>query len=306
MAWEQTLVPAEVARAGIQVYHSPNYILPAALPCAAVVTIHDLAFRQRSLHRWKSRAYLTVMTALALRRASAIIAVSEHTRRLLERHYPRAAGRVEVIHEGVDPALRAPSPAGLQCFRERLGLSDPYILFVGTQEPRKNLVRLVRAFEGLIGETGLPHRLVLAGRAGWKNEPLDRAIEASPARERICRTGYVADGELACWYAGADVLVYPSLEEGFGLPPLEAMALGTPVVMSDCPAHLEVAADAALTVNPYDVPGMVAAMASVLTRPALADQLREEGRARAARFSWEEAARRHVAVYERVALGESR
>src|SRR5262249_46243770 len=221
--WEQTVVPLQTAALSCDVYHSPNYILPAALSCPGVVPIHDPASLQRRLHRLTSHVYLTALTALALRRARAVVAVSEHTRRAIEARYPHAVGRVEVIYEGVDPALAPPSPDDLRTFRDRLGIDFPYILFVGTQEPRKNLVRLVAAFERAHAQAGVPQRLVLVGPRGWKLAALDAAIAASPLRARIDRIGYVPDRELACWYAGSDLFVYPSLDEGFGLPPLEAM-----------------------------------------------------------------------------------
>ncbi|HEV7215844.1 MAG TPA: glycosyltransferase family 1 protein [Chloroflexota bacterium] len=303
--WEQTIVPARVAALGIDVYHSPNYILPTALTCPSVVTIHDVAYLQPRLHRAKSHLYLTVLTALALRRATIVVAVSEHTRRAVERHYPRVRGRIEVIAEGVDPALQPPIAARLRAFRQRLGLTEPYILFVGTLEPRKNLARLVTAFERAVRASDLPHHLVLAGNRGWKNEALDQAIDASPCRERIHRVGYVSDADLPCWYAGAALVAYPSLEEGFGLPPLEAMACGAPVVTSNCSAIPEVVGEAALTVDPLDVEALASAMGRVLTEPALAEALRALGRIRAKQFSWEEVARRYRTVYERAASGES-
>jgi glycosyltransferase involved in cell wall biosynthesis len=302
--WEQTVVPATVTALGLDVYHSPNYILPLGLTCPAVVTIHDLTFRQRAVHRMTSHLYLSVMTGLALRQAAAIVAVSDHTRRAIERQYPRTAGRVGVIYEGVDPALEPPSPAALAEFRERLGLTRPYVLFVGSQEPRKNLPRLVRAFERAMAETGLPHRLVLVGPRGWKTDPLETAIATSPLRDRIDRVGYVPDSDLACWYAAADLFVYPSLDEGFGLPPLEAMACGAPVLTSNVSALPEVVGDAALTVDPRDTAALATAMERALTEPTLADRLREAGPRRAHQFSWLDTALAYQTVYHHAATGD--
>lgn len=299
--WEQTLVPAQTAALACDVYHSPNYILPALLPCRAVVTVHDLAYLDATIHRRKSHIYLSVMTALALARAQVVIAVSEYTRRAIERRYPRTAGRVEVIYEGVDPALQHPSACELTTFRDRLGLRQPYILGVGTVEPRKNLVRLVAAFEHLVREADVPHTLMLVGPIGWKTTALQRAIERSPVRDRIHLLGYVSDRDLACWYSDASVFVYPSLQEGFGLPPLEAMALGAPVVTSDRTALPEVVGDAALLVDPYDVGALGAAIWRVLSDAALAERLRKAGPDRARRFCWSQAARQHVDIYQRVA-----
>ena len=301
--WEQTIVPVQTAALGVDVYHSPNYILPTALRCPSVVTVHDLAYLRPSVHRRTSHLYLTVLTALALRRARAVIAVSEHTRRAVEARYPHVAGRVEVIYEGVDPAIRRPSPQEVQAFRERVGLEWPYTLFVGTLEPRKNLVRLVQAYARAMQAAGLPHHLVLVGPTGWKTAALDAAISTSAVRERIHRVGYVSDRELACWYAAADLFVYPSLEEGFGLPPLEALTLGTPVITSNCSSLPEVVGDAAVTVEPRDTQALAGAMLSVLTNVELAGRLRSAGPERAQNFSWVDVASRHVALYERVLEG---
>ena len=301
--WEQTVVPVQTARIGVDVYHSPNYILPLALTCPSVVTVHDLTYLRRELHRLTSHVYLTVLTALAIRRARAIIAVSEYTRRAVEARYPHAVGRVHVVYEGLDPVLRRPSSDEVIAFRRRLGLDDPYILFIGTQEPRKNLVRLVQAYECVVRETGLPHRLILVGARGWHVMALDAAIEASPFGERIHRIGYVPDGDLSYWYAAADLFVYPSLEEGFGLPPLEAMALGVPVVTSSCSSLPEVVGNAALTIDPRDTRALAGAMIRVLTDASLAQRMRSDGMRRAQSFSWEESARQHLVIYEKTVSG---
>lgn len=303
LAWEQTLVPLQASLAGVDVFHSPNYILPAALRCRSIVTIHDLAYLQPELHRFKSHFYLSVMSALALRQADAIIAVSEYTRRAVEARYPQTVGRIEVVYEGVDPALKMPSHSALERFRQQSGVDFRYVLFVGTLEPRKNLPRLVAAFEAAVTAAGLPHHLVLVGNPGWKTAALDRAIMESPHRARIHEMGYIPDHHLSHWYAGADLFAYPSLQEGFGLPVLEAMALGTPVVTSNCSALPEVAGDAAVTIDPLDTPALTAALINVLTQPAMASGMRSRGIQRAQRFTWERAARRHWQIYERVANG---
>ena len=304
--WEQTIVPVQTAALGVDVYHSPNYILPATLSRPSVVTIHDLTFLQAALHRHTSHLYLSALTDLALRRARAIIAVSAWTRDSIVSRYPEVADRIEVIYQGLDPSFRCPSPDELDRFRVRLGRLAPYVLFVGTLEPRKNVARLIAAFERAVEAAGLPHHLVLIGARGWKTEEIDRAIALSPVRQRIHQIGYVAEEELPLWYAAADLFVYPSLLEGFGLPPLEAMASGTPVITSNCSALPEVVGDAAITVSPADTSALSAAMVRVLTDPLFADALRQAGLRRAQLFTWSEAARRHVALYERITSGGPR
>ncbi|MGH7861141.1 MAG: glycosyltransferase family 4 protein, partial [Candidatus Dormibacteraceae bacterium] len=304
--WEQTIVPVQAAALGVDVYHSPNYILPVTLGRPSVVTIHDLAYLRASLHRRTSHLYLSFLTALALRRASAIIAVSEWTKRALEARYPHTIGRIEVIYQGLDPRVRAPGEDEIRAFRARQAIDFPYVLFVGTIEPRKNLARLVTAFERAVLGAGLPHHLVLIGAPGWKTTDLDQAIARSALRPRIHRLGYVSDGDLPRWYAAADLFVYPSLEEGFGLPPLEAMACGVPVVTSNCSAIPEVVGDAARTVDPRDTTQLASAIGDVLGDRQLASRLIHAGRGQSARFTWREAARQHVALYARVSSGGHR
>lgn len=304
MLWEHLLVPRQVRALGIDVYHSPNYILPLReLGCPMLVTVHDLSFRRMELHRLRSHLYLSLMTASAVRRAKAIIADSQHTRRGIESSYPHARGRVQVIYGGLAPGLRTPAPEQLASFRAGQRPERPVILYVGTLEPRKNLSRLVRAFERAVTRNRLPHNLVLLGPPGWKTGSLTRAIRDSSVRDRILFPGYADDELLSCWYAIADVLVYPSLDEGFGLPVLEAMALGTPVVTSGVSALPEVVGEAALLVDPYDVDGIADAVTQVLTRPRLAERLRQAGRARAKQFTWRKAGEQHIEAYRQVLNG---
>ncbi|MBM3460424.1 MAG: glycosyltransferase family 4 protein, partial [Armatimonadetes bacterium] len=182
---------------------------------------------------------------------------------------------------------------------ERFGLLRPYVLSLCHIHPRKNLPRLVRAWNRIAGR--VPHQLVLVGKQGWGNEELNQAISgASPGHEPVF-TGYVADGDLPFLYAAADLFVYPSLYEGFGLPPLEAMACGTPVLTSSVSSLPEVVGDAALLVNPYDEGALARALEELLADSARRRQLSEAGLNRAAGFSWERCARATIQVYREVA-----
>lgn len=299
--WEQTLVPLEVRRHGIEVYHSPSYSLPLALPCARVVTVHDLAFFNPHFHKVRMRFYLQALTQMSLRRADHVIAVSEHTRQVLEARFPHVAGRVSVVHPGLDPLFLAPPrEAAVRQFRQEVGQARPYILFVGAIEPRKNLPRLIRAFEMAMAETGLNHDLVLCGPMGWRYGPTVHAMRSSPLSHRIRHVGYVPVDDLPLWYAGADLFVYPSLCEGFGLPPLEAMATGTPVVTSNSSSLPEVVGDAAATALPTSVEAIAAAMQRVLSDPDFAAELRVRGPQRARAFTWTAAASRTIDIYRRL------
>lgn len=302
--WEQFIVPRQAEALGVELYHSPNYIIPLRrLNCPTVVTVHDLCFRRLSLSRLKSAVYLSAMTAFAMRRSKGVIAVSQFTRRRVEAIYPQVSDRIEVVYAGTDPAFRRPSEDALADFRERISLARPYVLFVGTLEPRKNLPRLVQAYEQAMLRSGLPHMLVLLGPKGWKTRALWHAIGRSPLKDRIILPGFVPDEDLACWYAAADVFVYPSLEEGFGLPVLEAMKIGTPVITSNRSALPEVVGQAAITVDPYDVGALASAIERILEDVDLAEELSLAGRLRETGFSWQSAAQQHLKFYERVLSG---
>jgi glycosyltransferase involved in cell wall biosynthesis len=296
--WEHTLVPIEAVRRGIDVYHSPNYTLPFKLPCPAVVTVHDLAFLDKRFHNRRLQFYLRALTGASLRKAARIIAVSEYTKQQIEACYPETQGRVSVVYPGLEESFASDLRL---CHAERLH-PRPYVLFVGSVEPRKNLPRAIRAFERAMEDTGLSHDLVLCGPLGWRYGASLRAIEESRLAERIHRIGYVSEADLPRWYAGADLLLYPSLDEGFGFPVLEAMAAGTPVVSSNCTAIPEVGGDAPQLVPPKDTGAIADAISRVLTQPDLAAQMRKRGRERAVRFTWERAARQTMTEYEK-ALG---
>ena len=290
-------LPAGLSSAGV--LHAPN---PAAIPPAGpgqrlVVTVHDLAFELypgmfprtwRTLYRTGLRA--------AVRRADAIITPSRNTAEdLLSRtnvrperlHIVPLAASLEVLSDDPEATLA------------RLKIPRPYVLFVGTLEPRKNLVRLIRAYRR-VAAAGLPHALVLAGPLGWENQPLHREIALSGPGD-IVMTGAASEGDRDALYRGASAFAYPSLYEGFGLPVLEAMARGVPTIASSSSSVPEVAGEAALSVNPRSVREIAHAIETVLTDPELAEKLSLRGRARAERFSWDETARLTLEVYEMVA-----
>jgi glycosyltransferase involved in cell wall biosynthesis len=299
--WEQTVVPLEVARLAPAVYHSPNYILPLALRCPTVVTVHDLAFLDPSLHRLRSHLYLKTLTSLAVRKADRIICVSQHTYEQFIDHFPASADRARIVTEGVGSSFMPRGGADVERFCARHELPERYILFVGTFEPRKNLVRLVDAFEKAVLASDAPDVLVLCGGAGWKNDDVFARIAQSPVRARIRVLGYLPDDELAAAYSGCSMFVYPSLSEGFGLPPLEAMACGAPVLTSDTSALPETVGDAALLVDPLATDAIADGMIRILTDDALRMRLVDSGAVRARNLGWDAVAARTVEVYEEIA-----
>jgi glycosyltransferase involved in cell wall biosynthesis len=184
--------------------------------------------------------------------------------------------------------------------RARYGLPDRYLLFVGTVEPRKNLTRLLAAFESIHAD-GLTDGLVIVGKRGWLYGDFFARLEESPLREAVLFPGYVPDGDLPAFYAGAQALILPSVYEGFGLPVLEAMACGTPAVASSAPSIPEIGGDAALYFDPLDVEAMVGAIRRLLRDASLRDEMRRRGLAQATQFSWQRAAAETRAVYDALA-----
>ncbi len=264
------------------------------------MTVHDLAFlRFPGLFPRAWRALYRAGLAAAVRRAHVILTPSRHTAEdLLERTRARPE-RIHVVPLAASLEHGAGDPERVL---ERLKVPRPYVLFVGTLEPRKNLVRLVRAYRRVAAD-GLPHALVLAGPLGWRPKALHRELALRGPGE-VVLTGPLPPADLDALYRGADLFAYPSLYEGFGLPVLEAMARGVPTVASATSSIPEVAGDAAILVDPRSVRELARAISDVLADRDLAERLAFRGRARAARFSWEETARGTLRAYEAALGGE--
>ena len=296
--WEQVALPRAVAHLRLDLLHGPMSALPVTARCRMVVTIHDLAFlRMPELVPVMRRRYLTAMTKVAVRRARRIVTVSEHTKQDVVELLGVPEDRVVVTPLGVDARFQPVQGQALTAFLAAQGLVRPFILAVGTLEPRKNLPALLRAF-GQIASC-IEHDLVLVGPVGWLNGDIDRTYLdlPDPIRERVRFAGFVSDDVLPAWYSAASLMVYPSLYEGFGLPALEAMACGTPVVTSALSSLPEVVGDAALTGDATDVQWLADVMTNVLDDPALAAMLRTNGLERAAPFTWQATARATARAY---------
>ena len=281
--------------------HYPASIGHGANLARAVVTVHDVScLVNPSWFRWQHALYYRTMIARSARHAAAVIADSEATAGDLHR-LGLDRERISVVPLGIDPVFRPVSPEVAESARKQYNLPEHFLLFVGTHEPRKNLVRVVEAFGRIAHE--IPHALVLAGRSGWKCRPLHSAIAASQARDRILVPGFVPREHLPALLTAAAGFVWPSLYEGFGLPPLEAMACGTPVLTSNAASLPEVAGDAALLVNPEDTGEIAAQMLALATDDALRGALRDKGFERARRFTWQRTAELTAGVYRRVWQG---
>jgi glycosyltransferase involved in cell wall biosynthesis len=267
----------------------------------AVVTVHDVScFVNPSWFRLPHALYYRVMVSRSARKAAAVIADSEATGRDLRKRLGVESGRIHVIPLGVDAMFREAASEDVAKVRAHYGLPERFLLFVGTHEPRKNLPRLVAAFGRVARE--IPHALVLAGRSGWKVEALQQALSNSRVRERILTPGFVAREDLPAVLTAAEGFVWPSLYEGFGLPPLEAMACGTPVLTSDVSSLPEVVGSAALLVDPDDTEAIANAMAELVKDQSLRDGLRRKGLERIKEFTWERTARMTAEVYRSTLL----
>jgi len=287
-------IPVEAVIGRVDLFYSPDFVLPPTLPRArTVLTVHDLSFLLYPDHFVpKLVRYLQRVVPRSVARADRVLADSEATRADLIRSLGVPAEKVEVLYSGVDPRFRPePEPKERERLRARYGVGDrPYIFSVGTLQPRKNFVRLIRAFARLRPEA----HLLIAGGRGWLYEAI--LAEAEKHRDRVHILGFVDDVDLPALYRGARLFVFPSFYEGFGLPVLEAMACGVPVVCSNASSLPEVAGDAALLVDPYDEEGLTAAMEQVLEDPALRDEMAAKGLQQAARFTWDRAARQLLKV----------
>ena len=309
LVWEQTVLPVLLRRRAPDVHHGPHYTMPEAAQLPRVVTIHDLTFFDHP--EWHERTkvpFFRRAIKVAAQRASALICVSEttaaHLRRLLAPEAP-----IYVIPHGVDHSRFSPlgpeGKGGDLAAITRLGVRPPFVAFIGTIEPRKAVPFLVRAFDRMaVAHPDL--RLVLAGRDGWGAADVESTIAASRHRDRIVRTGYVPDETVPALLRQAAAVAYPSQEEGFGLPALEALSSGAPLVTTSGSAMEEVVGDAALLVPPGDVGALAGALDMLVRGDARLSERRAHGVTIAEHFTWEACAEAHVGVYRSVAAGAPR
>lgn len=299
--WEQTALPARLARAGLDLIHGPAHALPVLGRLPAVVTAHDLSFYRMPETLPAAKAfYLRWAMRHAARRASALVAISDFTKRELVALLGLDPDRVQVIYNGVDPAFRPLPPAEVETWRRTAGLPDRFILALGTLQPRKNLSTLLEAYAALQTRMdGEAPDLVIAGAAGWGPSDLGRRASELGIAERLRFPGFVAEAELPRLYNAATLLAYPSRYEGFGLPIAEAMACGTPCIVADSSCLPEVAGGAAPAVHPDDAAGWAGELAGLLEHPDRAARFRVAGLARAAHFRWPKAAEETADLYRR-------
>jgi glycosyltransferase involved in cell wall biosynthesis len=265
----------------------------------AVVTIHDLSpFLFPQTFRRVNRVYTRWAIKVACRNARHLIAVSEFTKQEIVRWLHVPPERITVTYNGVDERFAPPSAADIAAFRQRTGLPERFILFIGTLEPRKNLPNLLEAYARIANDTDAP--LIIGGGKGWLYDEIFAKAEQLNLGNKIRFAGFIDDADLPLWYAAATVFTLPSLYEGFGIPLIEAMACGTPVVTSSSSSLPEVVGDAGLIVSPTDPDQLAEALLRMVRDDQLRAEYAERGLARARRFSWVETAERTLAVYRQV------
>ncbi len=300
--WEQIAQPRALHQDEVDLVHAPVYVGPVATKRPLVVTIHDLSFfLYPELFPRGNRLYLQRFTRLSTQRAACIIADSQSTRRDVQEILGVSRSRVHVIYPGVGADMQPLDAAErLAALRARYSLPERFILCVATLEPRKNILLLLEAMALLRDQSDLPHRLVVAGGKGWFYETLEARVQALGLQDRVLFPGFVPDGELPLWYNAAELFVYPSRYEGFGLPPLEAMACGTPVVVSDQSSLPEVVGHAGVQLPPDDPACWAQTIAELLMSPSRLEALREAGLERVRSFGWDATARATAELYHQV------
>jgi len=278
-----------------------TYVSPFLVPCPVVATVHDVSFkRYPEFFSPRDRLLFATLLPLTLRRVSAVITLSRHARQEILDVFPYLNGKVHVTHLAPSPLFRPGAEKELlQRVRSRYRIASEFVLAVGNLQPRKNLVRLINAFASVRRRIG-PIQLVIVGKAHWQSSVVHTTVRRFGLEHDVVFTGYVPDADLALLYSAAGVFVYPSVYEGFGLPVLEAMACGTPVVASNTSAIPEVAGDAALLVDPYQEEQIADALELVLTNHDVTRSLSAMGLIRAQQFSWRRTAQEALSVYQTV------
>jgi len=300
---EQFSIPLTLRRERVDLFHAPHYVLPPLTPCKSIVTIHDvihLMFPQYLPNRL-AHGYARAQLYAATRRARRILTVSETSKRDILRYFNVPADKIDVIYNAIDERFRFDPPEELVTrVRERFQLHGSFVLYAGNVRPHKNLLRLIEAFHDLHRRGLEDVKLLIIGDEIGRHAALRHAVHRYKLHKHVRFLGFVPDMTLAVLYRLAHVFVFPSLYEGFGLPPLEAMASGTPVVTSNVSSLPEVVGEAAYLVDPYDPSSIADGLERVLTKPELRAELIQRGFARARQYSWEDSVKRIRAIYGEV------
>jgi len=302
IAWNQTILPLSVWMEKVDVFHAAGYVAPLWQPVPTVLSVYDcIALKHPKLCRWSNRHHYRAMLPASVHRSARVIVPTESVKQDLIAATRVSEEKVRVVPLGVSPEFGPIVKNKLKEVRQRYRLPEHFILFVGTLEPKKNVEALLRAYFAMKLDTKPPHRLVLAGRMSWGTGSVVGTITAHQLQDDVQMLGYVPQSDMAALYCLADLFVFPSLTEGFGFPPLEAMACGTPVVASSVPALAEVLGDAARLVDPASIAELKQAMEEITGDESAIDKYRKAGIARARKFSWATTVQKTYAVYEELA-----
>lgn len=299
--WEQSILPFHLLQENYALLHSLAYVSPFLNRTPTIVTLYDLSFYiYPEYFRPFHRLYLQWGTRLSARRAKSIIAISESTKRDAVRLLNVDGNKIQVAAPGVDPIFFERIDSGqVERFRRAKNLPSHFVLYLGTREPRKNIPSLLQAFALAKRKENFPHQLVLAGGRGWMDQAIPRVLQETGLTNDVVFPGFVPHAELPYWYRAADAFVYPSQYEGFGMPPLEALASETPVITSNISALPEAVGDAALLIDPKSPIRIAAALVRVLTDDALRHEMKTRGVAHARQFTWQRAAQHTAHAYRR-------
>jgi glycosyltransferase involved in cell wall biosynthesis len=304
--WEQLWLPFSLLGKGVDLVHFPDLSLPVLplLDCPYVVTIHDLThYAFREAYTLGKVLYKRCTTPLAVRGASRIIAVSESTKQDIVETFAVPGWKIAAVYSGLMEMFKPiTSKEQLKETEIKFHLPSRYILHVGSIDPRKNLVTLLEAYANLTKEANLPHKLIIVGPKEFNYAPVLNTAQNLDMADRIVFLGFVNNEDLVNIYNMAELFVFPSIHEGFGFPPLEAMACGVPVITSNTSSLPEIVGDAALLIDPYDTHGLVAAMLRVLTDDRLRNEMSQRGLCQAKLFSWRKAAEETLKVYKEAVI----
>ncbi len=303
LLWENIILPLAARKHAVDVLLCPKNLVPWFLPRSmrVVSVVLDLLYfpvmgSYFDEYQWKDVAYVRLFLGQSLKRANRIIAISNNTRKDVLRLFDVDPARISTAHLGVSiPAKTDLSEGRMKEVRERYGLTNPYVFYCGSLSPRKNIRRTVDAFATIADKIG--HDFVVTGGKSWKDEEVFEAVRRCGLGDRFKKLGHLPPRDMPPLYAAADLFVYPSMYEGFGLPVLEAMACGCPVLTSNTSCIPEVAGEAAILVDPSDTQAIASGMLTILTNREEADRLRREGLARSLLFTWEKTAKNMMSVF---------
>ena len=301
---EQVETPRVLREIKADLYHGLLNVLPLRATCSTIVSVMDLSFlTQPQAHRWFNRTYLSLFARLSCRKATRVITISEHTKRDVVQHFGVDPSRIDVTPLGVTENFTRLPDAAITQFKHDHQIGERAAFYLGSIEPRKNLARLIEAFAQLNNQLPItnysPPQLFIGGALGWMYDETLARIQSLGLAQQVQLIGRVAEEDLPRWYSACTAFVYPSLYEGFGLPVLEAMACGAPVITSNVTSLPEVVGDAGLVVEPTDTAALAAALTQVLSQPNLQTEMRKKSLARAAQFTWLRTAQQTIESYSR-------